>query len=617
MSEAKNRISVEEFWKRIEHDRDFFFEKFVKIRPKKGGALVPLIMRPAQRRLMNIIDEARARGVRPQVVILKARQIGFSTVVAAEFFRRALIYHHRQTLVAAHKAEAVEGLFNRIRLMHAKLPAKVRPKNVADTKRLMHFEEQDSRIEVAIANEARSFTAQDLHISELAFYANASTFMTSALETCPDEPEATIIVESTPNGIGNEFHDLWVRASRPGSNSSWIPFFVPWFDEPTYVKTPWFTREELFSRGDDAALRAQEIMTAHDLSLAQIAWWLDHLENTHFGDLDSMEQEMASDPRSCFLSSGRAVFDRKGLKHFMSLAGIDPDSASGPDLHADDSRDYELIENPLSRKHTRKERQRRGPWRIYRDPMPRHNYIIGADISAGDSGSDYSPLVVLNQHTLNVDAVRYTRTPPERLALEATIAGYWYNDAKIAGEANNQGISFNRELERLEYPNIYRRKVTEQTIAAKATTRPGFWTSGENRHLLFNMVRRYVASCAGIVEDERMVWEWSQLLFKEGTDEIDHPENGFSDLTLAFGIALAVHAGAWNALLQPLSLEHQSAAVSALESVRAAKSMGLSDAAALAELEVFGLTIDEVDAIHASLEKRAERLSRTGARGAV
>lgn len=615
MSEAKPKITVAEFWNRIEHDRDFFFESVVKIRPKKGGSLVPLIMRPAQRRLMQIIDERRAQGVRPQVVILKARQIGFSTVVAAEYFRRALVYHHRQCLVAAHKAEAVEGLFNRIRLMYQRLPKSVRPKNIADTKRLMHFEEQDSRIEVAIANEARSFTAQDLHISELAFYQNASQFMTSALETCPDEPEATVIVESTPNGIGNEFHDLWVRASRPGSNSAWIPFFVPWFDEPTYVKTPWFTREELFSRGDDAALRAQEIMSTHDLSLSQIAWWLDHLENTHFGDIDSMEQEMASDPRSCFLASGRAVFDRKGLKHFMSLAGIDPDTASGPDPHADHPLDFDLFANPLNPRTPRKERQRRGPWRIYRDPAPRHQYIIGADISAGDSGSDYSPLVVLNQHTLAVDAVRYTRTPPERLALEATIAGYWYNEAKIAGEANNQGILFNRELERLEYPNIYRRRVTEQTISAKFTTKPGFWTSGENRHLLFGMVRRYVLDRAGIVEDERMVWEWSQLMFKEGTDDIDHPDGGFSDLTLAFAVALAVHAGAWNALLQPLSLESQSAAVSALDSIRAAKSMGLSDEAAMRDLEVFGLTVDEVDNLYNAMDKRAEHRRRMGYEG--
>lgn len=617
MSEAKRGPTVAEVMERSEHDRSYFYQHIVKIRPKKGGRLVPLVMRPAQARLMERIDAERAAGRRPQVVILKARQIGFSTVVAAEYFRRALVYQHRQCLIAAHKAEAAEGLFDRIRLMYDKLPKAIKPKEKSSTKRALHFAEQDSRLEVAIANEARSFTAQDLHISELAFYQNASTFMTSVLETCPDEPEATIVVESTPNGIGNEFHDLWVRASRPGSNSSWIPFFVPWFDEPTYVKKPWFTMEELFARSDDAAERAKEIVNLHHVSHEQIAWWLDHLENTHFGDLDSMEQEMASDPRSCFLSSGRAVFDRKGLKHYLTLAGIDPDTESAPDEHADDARDFDLIANPMNPKSPTLHRVRRGPWRIYRQPVPRQRYIIGADISAGDPGSDYTPLVVLNQHTLNVDAVRYGRVPPEVLAARAAEAGYWYNQAKIAGEANNQGILFNRELERLEYPNIYRRRVTEQTASAKFTTKPGFWTHGENRHLLFGMVRRYVRERSGLVEDARMVWEWSQLIFEEGTDNIDHPDGGFSDLTIAFCIALAVHAGGFDALLQPLSMEQQGVAAAVYSDIRAAQSRGLPTRDLVEQLDVFGMTVDDVDTVYEKLEKQAERRRKAGFAGAT
>lgn len=613
MSEAK--VTVAQFMERSERDREYFFHKVVKIRPKKGGRLVPLVMRPAQQRLMDKIDEVRARGQRPQVVILKARQIGFSTVVAAEYFRRALVYQHRQCLIAAHKAEAAEGLFDRIRLMYDRLPKAVKPKEKASTKRALHFADQDSRLEVAIANEARSFTAQDLHISELAFYQNAATFMTSVLETCPDEPEATIVVESTPNGIGNEFHDLWVRASRPGSNSAWIPFFVPWFDEPTYVKTPWFTMEELFARSDDAALRAQEIVTLHHVSLEQIAWWLDHLENTHFGDLDSMEQEMASDPRSCFLASGRSVFDRKGLAFYMSLAGIDPNAESAPDEHAIDARDYELEQNPADRKAPRLKQVHRGHWRIFRQPHPRHLYIIGGDISAGDSGSDPSPLSILNRHTLDLDAAWYGRTPPERLAHHAMDAGFWYNGAKIGGEANNQGILFNHELQRCEYPNIFYRRVSEKSVTEKFTTKPGFWTSGENRDYLFGLLRRYVHERAGRVEDARMVWEWAQLIFEEGTDRIDHPDGGYSDFSLSFAIALAIHMGSFQAVLAPLTLEQQEVGAAAFADLRRAQAMGLTAEQALKDLEIFGMTVQDVDDLHEKLEQHQKRRARVGFTG--
>ena len=540
---------------RSEHDRAFFFLHAVKIRPKKGGKIIPLVMRPAQARLMAKIDERRALCRRPQIIVCKARQLGFSTVIAAEYFRRALVYQHRQSLISAHKAEAAEGLFDRLRLMYQKLPASIRPSTKASTKRVLHFEEQDSRLEVAIANEARSMTAQDLHISELAFYQEAAAFMTSVLETCPDEPEATIIVESTANGMGNEFHDLWSRAARPGSNSAWVPFFVPWFEEPNYVKTPWFTMEELFARGDDAALRAQEIVKLYDVTHAQIAWWLDHLENTCLGDLERMEQEIATSPRDCFLASGRKVFETKHLVHFMGLAGIDPTAENRPSDETIDERDCEIEVNALDRKSPKIIRVRHGHWRIYRQPQPRHIYIVSGDVSAGDSGSDPSPLTVLDEHTMNLDAEWYGRTPPDRLADHAIDAGYWYNVAKIAGEANNQGILFNRRLEDREYPNIYMRRVSEQTVAAKFTLKPGFWTHGENRDLLFGVLRRYVRERVGLVESARMVYEWSQLRLDEGTDRVDHPEGGTSDLSLAFAIALAVHMGSFENTLEPLPLE--------------------------------------------------------------
>lgn len=606
-------MTVKEALARSEHDRAFFFEKFVRIRPKKGGRIIPLVMRPAQLRLMEIIDQRRALGVRPQVVILKSRQLGFSTVVAAEFFRRALVYRHRHTLISAHKAEPAEILFDRIRLMYEQLPASMKPKQKASTVRKLHFEAEDSRLEVAIANEARAMTAQDLHISELAFYQNAVQFMTSVMETCPDEPEATVIVESTPNGVGNYFHELWIQASRPGSRSAWVPMFVPWFDEPLHVKTPWFEMEDLFARTDDAALRAQEIVKIHKVSHAQIAWWLDHLQNTCNGELDVMEQEQASDPINCFLASGRKVFETKALVHFMGLAGIDPTAEAGPDPAAEDARDCELEPNPVDRRTPKIVRARRGHWRIFRSPVPRNLYIVGGDISAGDSGSDPSPLTILNRHTMNLDATWYGRTPPDRLAKEAMLAGYWYNVAQIAGEANNQGILFNTELERAEYPEIYYRRVTEQTIAARPTLKPGFWTSGENRHLLFGLVRRYVREHAGLVEDSRLVWEWTQLRFEEGTDRIDHPDGGYSDLTLAFAIALAAHLGSFEAALAPLALEEQSAALSIAQDIRQYAAMGLDTRAMREQLDIFGLTVEQVDELDEQMDRRARR----GVEGAV
>src|SRR5215475_9154069 len=68
-------------------DLPFFCEWALRIRPKMG-ALTPMILNPAQLRLHQIIEEQKARTGRVRVLILKARQLGISTYVAARYFHR-------------------------------------------------------------------------------------------------------------------------------------------------------------------------------------------------------------------------------------------------------------------------------------------------------------------------------------------------------------------------------------------------------------------------------------------------------------------------------------------------------------------------------------------------
>ena len=53
-------VSVEEFLARSREDREFYFRNAIKIRPKDARTLVPFVMRPAQKRIMDAIDARRA-----------------------------------------------------------------------------------------------------------------------------------------------------------------------------------------------------------------------------------------------------------------------------------------------------------------------------------------------------------------------------------------------------------------------------------------------------------------------------------------------------------------------------------------------------------------------------
>ena len=82
--------------------RDFhYFSRYLKIVDKKGN-VVPFVMNDAQERFMANLEE------NPWVYILKARQLGMTTVVAARNFWRALLTPNFKVGVLAHQIESAE-----------------------------------------------------------------------------------------------------------------------------------------------------------------------------------------------------------------------------------------------------------------------------------------------------------------------------------------------------------------------------------------------------------------------------------------------------------------------------------------------------------------------------
>ena len=65
-----------------------YIEHFLWIRDKRSQ-LIPLRLKPAQERLYNVMREEHAAGRPVRLVILKARQLGFSTMIEACFFQDA------------------------------------------------------------------------------------------------------------------------------------------------------------------------------------------------------------------------------------------------------------------------------------------------------------------------------------------------------------------------------------------------------------------------------------------------------------------------------------------------------------------------------------------------
>src|SRR5262245_25518245 len=245
---------------RLKTNLGYFAEKLV-IRPKVGPP-IPLVLNPAQIKLHQLIEEQKAKTGRVRIVVLKARQLGISTYIAARFYHRTINSPALRTIIVAHERSASRNLFQLVKRFHDNLPDA--PSISTSNAEELLFDKLDSGYIVSVATlegAGRSATAQLLHASEVAFWPDLPAQFASLMQTVPDMDGTEVILETTANSY-NDFHKLWRKAEA--GESEFVPVFLPWSLATEYRTKP----------GDDFKMTADEKQLAerHKLDPEQIAW---------------------------------------------------------------------------------------------------------------------------------------------------------------------------------------------------------------------------------------------------------------------------------------------------------------------------------------------------------
>jgi len=103
-----------------------YFARYLQIRPKTGS-LEPFKFNAAQLELHRLIEEQKAKTGRVRVVVLKARQLGISTYVAARFYHKTISNPGLRCIILGHKVDASRNLFQIVKRFNDNLPADMRP----------------------------------------------------------------------------------------------------------------------------------------------------------------------------------------------------------------------------------------------------------------------------------------------------------------------------------------------------------------------------------------------------------------------------------------------------------------------------------------------------------
>lgn len=199
----------------------------------KSGATVPFVWNAAQQHLHARLEEQLERTGKVRALVLKGRQMGISTYAAARFYHKTTMHFGRRTLIVAHQQKSTNNLFDMVKRFHRHNPL---PVSTANSNAIeLVFDKLDSKYSLATAGTedvARGTTAQLAHLSEFAFWTNGQKHMAGLGNTVPDVAGSEIIIESTANGLGNAFHQMWKSAEA--GIGEYIAVFLPWFSQAEY-----------------------------------------------------------------------------------------------------------------------------------------------------------------------------------------------------------------------------------------------------------------------------------------------------------------------------------------------------------------------------------------------
>lgn len=441
-------------------DHEQFCRESFAIRNKRG-LVVPFELYPAPTRLHKLIEKQQAAGKPIRIICLKARQVFISAGVAAEFMHIVPFLPGQKAMVVAHDKASAKNIFSyytQLRDGYKQFKGQVKMPPLRLDARASGVIEwtNESYVRVETANNltsGRSYSLRLLHLSEYAFWRNAGALMGGLLQSVPDDPDTAVIIESTANGVGGDFHARWLSAMDPSSGSDWIPFFFAWWEHPEYTRL----------LGDRAEFQAsmskeeQDLQTRYHLTLEQLNWRRWAIRNKCRGNVDTFKQEYPSNPEEAFLFSGRPRFSHTHLAKMP----VDRNGLVGELVEADSGPRRVIVFQP--------DQENKGALTVYKKPAPQKRYAAGVDIcegidagegGPGDQDPDWSVCSVFDCDTGDQVAKLRARMEPGPFAEYVVDLLRWYNWAYVVPESNGVGIAFIEALLRYDYPPsmIYHRQ---------------------------------------------------------------------------------------------------------------------------------------------------------------
>ncbi len=556
----------------IAQDFYIYCERNLMIQDKMTGEIIPFVFNWEQRLLVDMVLEDIRLGLPVRYIILKARQMGLSTVIEALGFWWTTTHRNIKTVIMAHETEAATNLYEMFKRYFDYSHVHFQPDRKYNNVKALVFDVEDkikeeykarderspglgSSIKTMVAKEGkgRSATIHFFHGSEVAFWEVKADVVSAALQAVPMAANTFAFLESTANGVGGFFYKAWFGAKARKNNLRAV--FFPWHQHHEYeLQAP----EGGLTYYDDEEAKLLKLFLKKGYE--QWRWdrkivWRREKKKEFLDDPKKFYQEYPSTDMEAFLSSGRPKFDMDMLVRMWqyaeelsisdSLHHVFGQIVPNPDPAGKERYVFEQV--PVMMEGTDPTPLKVWELPIKHDPNTHTEaakYVIGVDVSEGKLNqeserkeNDYSVIDVTRVDNLKTVARWRGHIDPDLLGALVYQVGRFYNDALVGVEINNHGLTTVQSLRNKSYPKLYMRETSEENRFQQRTAVMGWRTDKKTKPIIINNLAKAIRE-GDIIDLDVVFLSECQTYVVDDQGYTNAQEGQFDDTVMAKAIAL-------------------------------------------------------------------------------
>ena len=505
----------------------------------KQGNTLPFFLNEVQRDFVSRIEQ---EGRSKPFLILKGRQQGFTTEITALALAMSTTTPNWFGLTVTDCGDNTRSIFNdKARSVYDRLPSRLKPTEKFNSARELNFSKLNSswRAATATRDVARSKTLSFVHYSEAAFYkCELSELQAAVGAACVDG--ALVIYETTANGF-NAFRELW-------KSGTCVNIFYEWWRTPEYRCTEY----EYLDKADTWLSDRLKMLSKMGLDRDQLCWYAKKYDS--YLDKRMIRQEYPCTPDEAFLSTGECYFDLDKLDdQILRVERLLPPPVVGEFIYDKvmetiKNEQGEVIASTPILKNIRFVENKGGCIRIHEQPrvkvdkdgevIQRAPYVIGGD-TAGEGSDYYTAKVLCNLDGKAAATMQRQRMDEDKYAEQIFCLGQYYHEALVGLEINYSRAP-TRHLQRLGYPNLYRREIMTG-VADQTTLVPGFETNRATRPIILEEFKGVMRDDVGSEVDAETLKEMTVFVRHKG-GKIAAIDGYHDDLVMARAIATHISA---------------------------------------------------------------------------